>query len=85
MALWGGRFEKGVDAFTQEFGASLEVVVGPGRDLAVDDLLGHPAPEQDRVAFDTIVNQDDLVSAVGGPFTPATVNLVRALRGMGAT
>ena len=24
MALWGGRFEKGVDAFTQEFGASLE-------------------------------------------------------------
>ena len=25
MALWGGRFEKGVDAFTQEFGASLEV------------------------------------------------------------
>ena len=24
MALWGGRFEGGVDAFTQEFGASLE-------------------------------------------------------------
>lgn len=25
MALWGGRFTKGVDAFTQEFGASLEI------------------------------------------------------------
>lgn len=25
MALWSGRFEKGVDAFTQEFGASLPV------------------------------------------------------------
>lgn len=24
MALWGGRFEQGVDEFTQEFGASLE-------------------------------------------------------------
>ncbi len=25
MALWSGRFEQGVDAFTQRFGASLPV------------------------------------------------------------
>jgi argininosuccinate lyase len=25
MALWGGRFEEGVDEFTQRFGASLPV------------------------------------------------------------
>lgn len=25
MALWSGRFEKGVSEFTQEFGASLPV------------------------------------------------------------
>lgn len=39
----------------------------------------------ERIAFDTIVNQDDLISSVGGPFTPSTVNLVRSLRGLGAT
>jgi uncharacterized protein (TIGR04222 family) len=43
------------------------------------------APVPDKAVFDTIVNQDDLISSVGGPFTPATVNLVRSLRGIGAT
>lgn len=43
------------------------------------------ASVEERVAFDTIVHQDDLISSVGGPFTPATVVLVRSLRGLGAT
>ncbi|MBR3159024.1 MAG: argininosuccinate lyase [Atopobiaceae bacterium] len=36
MALWGGRFEGGVDAFTQEFGASLEV----DKNMAQQDIRG---------------------------------------------
>ena len=39
MALWGGRFEKGVDAFTQEFGASLEV----DKIMAAQDIRGSRA------------------------------------------
>lgn len=39
MALWGGRFEKGVDAFTQEFGASLEV----DKAMASQDIAGSRA------------------------------------------
>lgn len=39
MALWGGRFEKGVDAFTQEFGASLEV----DKAMAAQDITGSRA------------------------------------------
>ena len=39
MALWGGRFEKGVDAFTQEFGASLEV----DKAMAQQDIAGSRA------------------------------------------
>ena len=39
MALWGGRFEKGVDAFTQEFGASLEV----DKNMAQQDIAGSRA------------------------------------------
>ncbi len=42
------------------------------------------ATVEDRVAFDAIVHQDDLVSAIGGPLTPPTINLVRTLRGLGA-
>lgn len=36
MALWGGRFEGGVDAFTQRFGASLEV----DKTMAQQDIRG---------------------------------------------
>ena len=39
MALWGGRFEKGVDQFTQEFGASLEV----DKNMAQQDIAGSRA------------------------------------------
>lgn len=39
MALWGGRFENGVDAFTQEFGASLEV----DKAMAQQDIAGSRA------------------------------------------
>ena len=39
MALWGGRFEKGVDQFTQEFGASLEV----DKNMAQQDVAGSRA------------------------------------------
>ena len=39
MALWGGRFEKGVDAFTQEFGASLE----DDKAMAQEDIKGSRA------------------------------------------
>ena len=39
MALWGGRFEKGVDQFTQEFGASLEV----DKSMAQQDIRGSRA------------------------------------------
>lgn len=38
----------------------------------------------DRIAYDAIVHQDDLVSAIGGPYTPPTIDLVRTLRGLGA-
>jgi hypothetical protein len=41
------------------------------------------ASAEDRFAFDSVVHQDELVSAIGGPFTPPTVNLVRRLRGLG--
>ena len=36
MALWGGRFEGGVDAFTQVFGASLEA----DKNMAQQDIRG---------------------------------------------
>ena len=39
MALWGGRFEKGVDQFTQEFGASLEA----DKNMAAQDIAGSRA------------------------------------------
>lgn len=42
------------------------------------------ASMEDRIAYDAIVHQDDLVSAVGGPFTTPAINLVRTLRGLGA-
>ena len=39
MALWSGRFEEGVDAFTQHFGASLPV----DRKLYAQDIAGSRA------------------------------------------
>lgn len=40
---------------------------------------------EERATFDTIINQDVLISAQGGPIVPNTINLVRSLRGIGAT
>jgi len=54
MALWGGRFEKGVDAFTQEFGASLEV----DKNMAQQDISGSRAHAQ-MLAERGIISKDD--------------------------
>jgi hypothetical protein len=48
-------------------------------------LWSSSAPLEERAAFDTITNQDALISAQGGPIIPETVEMVRALRGIGAT
>lgn len=54
MALWGGRFEKGVDAFTQEFGASLEV----DKNMAQQDIAGSRAHAK-MLAKQGIISDDD--------------------------
>ncbi len=54
MALWGGRFEKGVDAFTQEFGASLEV----DKNMAQQDICGSRAHAR-MLAEQGIISDDD--------------------------
>ena len=57
MALWGGRFEKGVDAFTQEFGASLEV----DKAMAAQDIAGSRAHAR-MLAEQGIISADDQVA-----------------------
>ena len=54
MALWGGRFQKGVDQFTQEFGASLEV----DKNMAQQDIAGSRAHAR-MLAKQGIISQDD--------------------------
>ena len=54
MALWGGRFEKGVDQFTQEFGASLEV----DKNMAAQDIAGSRAHAR-MLAEQGIISEDD--------------------------
>lgn len=54
MALWGGRFEKGVDQFTQEFGASLEV----DKNMAQQDIAGSRAHAK-MLAKQGIISKDD--------------------------
>jgi argininosuccinate lyase len=54
MALWGGRFEKGVDAFTQEFGASLEV----DKNMAQQDIRGSRAHAR-MLAEQKVISDDD--------------------------
>ena len=54
MALWGGRFEKGVDQFTQEFGASLEV----DKNMAAHDIAGSRAHAR-MLAEQGIISADD--------------------------
>ena len=54
MALWGGRFEKGVDQFTQEFGASLEV----DKSMAAQDIAGSRAHAK-MLAEQGIISSED--------------------------
>ena len=61
MALWGGRFEGGVDAFTQEFGASLEV----DKNMAQQDIRGSIA-HATMLAERGVISDDDRAAIVAG-------------------
>ncbi len=61
MALWGGRFEGGVDAFTQEFGASLEV----DKHMAQQDIRGSVA-HATMLAEQGVISAQDRESIVSG-------------------
>ena len=61
MALWGGRFEKGVDAFTQEFGASLE----DDKAMAQEDIKGSRAHAK-MLAKQGIISNDDAAAIDAG-------------------
>lgn len=61
MALWGGRFEKGVDAFTQEFGASLEV----DKAMAAQDVVGSRAHAR-MLAEQGIISLEDQAAIDSG-------------------
>jgi argininosuccinate lyase len=61
MALWGGRFEGGVDAFTQEFGASLEV----DKNMAQQDIRGSIA-HATMLAEQGVISDEDRVAIVDG-------------------
>ncbi len=54
MALWGGRFEEGVDGFTQRFGASLPV----DKELFAQDIAGSIAHAEMLAAQGVISAQD---------------------------
>ena len=61
MALWGGRFEDGVDAFTQEFGASLEV----DKHMAQQDIRGSIA-HATMLAEQGVISDEDRAAIVDG-------------------
>lgn len=61
MALWGGRFERGVDAFTQEFGASLEV----DKNMAQHDIRGSRAHAR-MLAEQGIISAEDQAAIDAG-------------------
>ena len=61
MALWGGRFEGGVDAFTQRFGASLEV----DKTMAQQDIRGSIA-HATMLAEQGIISEKDLADIRAG-------------------
>lgn len=54
MALWSGRFEEGVDEFTQRFGASLPV----DKQLYLQDILGSIA-HAEMLAAQGIISAED--------------------------
>ena len=61
MALWSGRFEKGVDAFTQEFGASLEADKG----MYAQDIAGSIAHAK-MLAHQGVISAEDAKSIEAG-------------------
>ena len=61
MALWGGRFEKGVDQFTQEFGASLEA----DKSMAAQDIAGSRAHAR-MLAEQGIISAEDQAAIDAG-------------------
>lgn len=54
MALWSGRFEEGVDEFTQRFGASLPV----DKRMYAQDIMGSIA-HADMLAAQNIISAED--------------------------
>ena len=54
MALWSGRFEGGVDEFTQDFGASLFV----DKEMYAQDIAGSQAPAS-MLAAQGVISTDD--------------------------
>ncbi|MDR2715392.1 MAG: argininosuccinate lyase [Coriobacteriaceae bacterium] len=61
MALWSGRFEQGVDAFTQEFGASLAV----DRVMYRQDIAGSRAHAR-MLAAQGVISDEDAQQIVEG-------------------
>ncbi|MFR4804248.1 MAG: argininosuccinate lyase, partial [Eggerthellaceae bacterium] len=54
MALWSGRFTQGVDAFTQEFGASLEA----DKHMYAHDIAGSRAHAR-MLAAQGVISAED--------------------------
>ena len=63
MALWSGRFKKDVDAFTQEFGASLAV----DKVLYKQDIAGSQA-HASMLKKQGIISEDDATQIISGLF-----------------
>ena len=61
MALWGGRFEQGVDDFTQKFGASLET----DKAMYAQDIQGSIAHAH-MLAAQGVISVEDMNQIVEG-------------------
>ena len=61
MALWSGRFEEGVDEFTQRFGASLPV----DRKMYLQDIAGSMA-HAEMLAAQGVISEDDAAAIKQG-------------------
>ncbi len=61
MALWSGRFEKGVSEFTQEFGASLPV----DKAMYHEDIAGSRAHAR-MLAAQGVISEEDAQAIVAG-------------------
>ncbi|WP_139650512.1 argininosuccinate lyase [Raoultibacter phocaeensis] len=61
MALWSGRFEQGVDAFTQRFGASLPV----DKAMYKQDIAGSRA-HANMLAAQGVIAEDDAAAISAG-------------------